>query len=223
MSVPALETVLIEPDNTHKSSVIWLHGLGADGYDFAGLVPDLQLPSSLGLRFIFPHAPFMPVTINAGQPTRAWFDLYSLEAGAHEDESGIAAMENAIQALIQGELDRGIPAKKILLAGFSQGGAMALHTALGYHLPLAGVMGLSTYLPLANKIQQQVSAENRALPIFLAHGMHDPVIPIEVAEIARRSLKKLNYALEWHSFAMEHAVCAEEIQVMRAWMLNRLT
>lgn len=210
--LPCLE---VGPDNA-LFSIIWLHGLGADGHDFEAIVPELEL--DLAIRFIFPHAPSMPVTINSGMVMPAWYDIKSAQIDQHEDEAGIRHSEQAIIALIENEIKRGIPADRIILAGFSQGGAIALHTGLRYNIPLAGIMALSTYVPLTTALENEIHSANRAIPIFLAHGRYDQIIPIQLAEESKTTLQQLNYAPEFHTYSMEHSVCPEEISDISLWI-----
>ena len=192
-------------------SVIWMHGLGADGYDFAPIVPELQLPTAPGVRFVFPHAPVQPVTINNGMMMRAWYDIKLPNLAMREDETGIRQSEKAIRALIARENQRGIPTSRIVLAGFSQGCAMALHTSLRLEETLAGVVGLSGYLPLADMLENERQAANQQTPIFLAHGSMDPVVTINRAEASRDKLQSLGYQVSWHTYPMPHSVCAQEV------------
>lgn len=217
-----LETIEIEPRNEHRASVIWLHGLGADGNDFVPIVPELKLPETAGIRFVFPHAPVRPVAINAGMPTRAWFDIFGLNASAPQDEAGIEASRKQTEQLIAAERERGIPANRIVLAGFSQGGAIALHTGLRHAGRLAGIMGLSTYLPLAENLSEQANPDNSVVPVFMAHGSLDPVLPQQLGEASRDHLKQLGYPVEWHSYAMQHQVCLEEIRDIGVWLQQQL-
>jgi phospholipase/carboxylesterase len=191
--------------------VIWLHGLGADGHDFAPIVPELRLPASLSIRFVFPHAAIQPVTINGGMAMRSWYDILTPNLVKREDEQGIRVSEQAIQALIARENSRGIPTERIVLAGFSQGCAMTLHTGIRLPSKLAGLMGLSGYLPLIDMADNERHVANSATPIFLAHGTHDPVVALERAEASRAKLVALGYSVEWHTYPMQHSVCAEEI------------
>lgn len=197
------------PNPTH--CVIWLHGLGADGHDFAPIVPELRLPASMAVRFVFPHATVQPVTINGGMAMRSWYDILTPNLVKREDESGIRASELAIQALIARENARGIPTERIVLAGFSQGCAMTLHTGLRLPAKLAGMMGLSGYLPLIDMADAERHLANDDTPIFLAHGTHDPVVALERAEASRTKLTDLGYAVQWHTYPMQHSVCAQEI------------
>jgi phospholipase/carboxylesterase len=191
--------------------VIWLHGLGADGHDFAPIVPELQLPASLAVRFIFPHATIQPVTINGGMAMRSWYDILTPQLVKREDETGIRISEQAIQALIARENARGIPSSRIVLAGFSQGCAMTLHAGIRFKEKLAGLMGLSGYLPLIDMAAHEREPVNAATPIFLAHGTHDPVVTLERAEASRAKLVDLGYPVQWHTYPMPHSVCAQEI------------
>jgi phospholipase/carboxylesterase len=217
----SLETIEIETGPQPRAAVIWLHGLGADGHDFEPVVPELGLPASQPVRFVFPHAPARPVTINMGMRMRAWYDILQL-GGGPEDEAGIRASQSLLEDLISRESKRGIAHKRIVLAGFSQGGAIVLQTALRQRERLAGVLALSTYLPLSGFLQKEASAENRGLPIFMAHGSQDPMIPIDRAERSRDALAALGYRVEWHEYPMPHAVCAEELADIAAFLLRIL-
>ena len=199
------------------AAVIWLHGLGADGHDFEPIVPELRLPASLPIRFIFPHAPVRPVTLNNGMRMRAWYDILRLDGG-REDEEGIRASQRLVEELIEAEKKKGIPTGKIVLAGFSQGGAIALQTALRHPSRLAGVLALSTYLALAPKLKAEAKEENRNTPIFMAHGTYDDIIPLVRAEQSAQLLKEAGYPVEWHSYPMPHSVCAEEIAAIAAFL-----
>lgn len=218
------QMVEVEAGNTLGKSpdaaVIWMHGLGADGHDFEPILPALNLPSRLAVRFVFPHAPVRPVTINNGMPMRAWYDIVSL-GGGREDEAGLRATQQHIETLIARERARGIAADRIVLAGFSQGGAVALMTALRHPERLAGVMALSTYLPLAEKLPNERHAANANVPIFMAHGTTDEVIGIGRATHSRDALLALGYPVEWKSYTMGHAVCPQEVADIGAW-LNRV-
>lgn len=212
----------IEQITTHahppEFSVIWLHGLGADGSDFAPIAKELSLP--LPIRFIFPHARTMPVTINNGYVMRAWYDVYALDIAARQDEAGIRQSQAEIESLIANEMSRGIRPEHILLAGFSQGGAIALQTALRHPHRLAGVMALSCYLPLADRLAKERSAASLQLPIFMAHGTDDTVISIKTANTSRTFLQQAGYSVEWHEYAMPHSVCAAELADIRAYILR---
>jgi phospholipase/carboxylesterase len=208
------------PQPTH--SVIWLHGLGADGHDFAPIVPELQLPASLAVRFVFPHATIQPVTINGGMAMRSWYDILTPNLVKREDETGIRISEQAIQALIARENARGIPSARIVLAGFSQGCAMTLHTGIRFKEKLAGLMGLSGYLPLIDMAAHEREPVNAATPIFLAHGTHDPVVTLERAEASRAKLVDLGYQVQWHTYPMPHSVCAQEIDDISSFLQSVL-
>ncbi|HEY7517708.1 MAG TPA: dienelactone hydrolase family protein [Methylomirabilota bacterium] len=213
-----LETLELETGPRPTAAVIWLHGLGADGYDFEPIVPELRLPAAPAVRFVFPHAPMRPVTINNGAVMRAWYDIVSLEGVRREDDAGVRASQTSVEELIAREASRGIPAARVVLAGFSQGGAIALQTGLRHAERLAGIMALSTYLPLAPTLAAEASAANRGVPIFMAHGQYDSMIPIERAAISRDVLRKAGYDVEWHDYPMEHAVCREEIDDVATWL-----
>jgi phospholipase/carboxylesterase len=201
--------------------VIWLHGLGADGHDFEPLVPMLGLPRRLAARFVFPHAPERPVTINMGMRMRAWYDIAEL-GGRSEDADGIRASQGLLEALIARERARGIEARRIVLAGFSQGGAIALQTGLRHPERLAGIMALSTWLPLAATLEVERSAANLDVPLFLAHGLNDEMVGIERALRSRDALEALGYAVEYHEYPMGHAVCPEEVAAIAAWLARTL-
>lgn len=218
------ETVELTHGNDPDGAVIWLHGLGADGHDFEPIVPELSLGDDVSLRFVFPHAPPRPVTINGGMTMRAWFDILTLERSGPQDEAGIRDSSSTLVALIERELERGITSERILLAGFSQGGAIAAHTALRFGRPLAGLMALSTYIPLQESLDDEVfanaEAQTRDLPIFMAHGSFDPVLPMTLGAHSRDLLEAAGYRVEWHDYPMAHAVCAEEIRDIRNWILS---
>ena len=218
-----LETLELETGPRPAAAVIWLHGLGADGYDFEPIVPELNLPPTPAVRFVFPHAPMRPVTINNGAVMRAWYDILSLEGVRREDDAGVRASQASVEELIAREASRGVPAARVVLAGFSQGGAIALQTGLRHAERLAGIMALSTYLPLAATLAAEASAVNRSVPIFMAHGQYDSLIPIERAAISRDLLGKAGYGVEWRDYPMEHAVCREEIDDIAAWLRRVLT
>jgi len=213
-----LEAIEIETAASPGASIIWMHGLGADGHDFVDVVPELGLPARPGVRFVFPHAPMLPVTINGGYVMRAWYDIRDDGGVRREDPAGVRASQKAIEALIAREKERGVPAAAIVLAGFSQGGAMALHTALRHTARLAGVMALSCSLPLADTLAAEAAPANRDVSIFMAHGAHDPMIPMARALRAREVLTGLGYRLEWHEYPMPHSVCVEEIADIGVWL-----
>lgn len=209
------------PNPTH--SVIWMHGLGADGNDFVPVVPELGLPATLAVRFIFPHAPAIPVTCNNGYVMPAWYDIYSLdEAGRRADEAGIRASREAIRALIARENARGVPTSRIVLAGFSQGGAVAYTTALTHPETLAGVIALSTYIPAPDLIAPEATPANAATPVFAAHGTEDDVVPLGLGTRARDFLTAREQPVAWHTYRMPHSVCLEEIADIGAWLRERL-
>ena len=213
-----LEALEVETAPTPGACVIWLHGLGADGHDFEPLVPALDVPQTPGIRFVFPHAPMQPVTINGGMVMRAWYDVYALEGERREDEAGVRASQQRLESLIARETARGIPAARIVLAGFSQGGAIALQTGLRHPERLAGIMALSTFLPLAATLAAEASPANRDAPIFMAHGTHDPLIPLSRAARARDLLRAQGYRVEWRKYPMAHAVCDAEVRAVAAWL-----
>ena len=202
-------------------AIIWLHGLGADGHDFEPIVPELKL--HLPIRFIFPHAPEIPVTINSGAVMPAWYDIKAPQIETMEDEAGIRNSQRAVTALIEREIERGIESHKIILAGFSQGGAIALHTGLRYDKPLAGILGLSTYLPLAHTLENELSDANRKTLIKLAHGSYDQIVPIHLAEESKSNLDQLGYQTDFDAYPMEHGVCPEEVTAISHWIKQRLT
>jgi len=222
MNTDYLDAVEINPAGPATACIIWLHGLGADGHDFAALIPQLDIVDTLGVRVVLPHAPQRAVTINGGMHMPAWYDIQSTDFGHEQDSAGIEASAGQLRALIQREVDSGMPAGRIILAGFSQGGAIVLHTGLRYPQPLAGILALSTYLPLADSLAGEASAANRSVPIMMAHGMQDPVVPVMLALQSRDRLAELGYTVDWHSYAMQHAVCPQEIGDIRAWLSQRL-
>ncbi len=213
-------TVEVVTGSEPSASVIWLHGLGADGHDFEPIVPALELPGSLSARFVFPHAPVRPVTINGGMRMRAWFDIRSLDREGATDEQGLAESVATLNALVARERDRGIPDERIVLAGFSQGGAVAMHAALERQSPLAGLMALSTYLPLPDAVVAR--AVTGPLPVFIAHGSFDPVLPLALGRHARDVLENLGLAVEWHEYPIPHAVSPQEIVDIGRWLARVL-
>jgi phospholipase/carboxylesterase len=202
-------------------SVIWLHGLGADGHDFEPIVPELRLPQDLGLRFVFPHAPMRPVTLNGGMTMRAWYDILTLDRGGLEDEAGIRASAEILGQLVAGEQERGVAPHRIVVAGFSQGGAIALHAGLRSRQVLGGIMALSTYLPLKNAFEDEVLRSD--VPIFMAHGSLDPMLPMTLGRESADLLLANDFSVEWHDYQMAHSVCVEEIDDIRAWLLSIYT
>ena len=219
MSAALLEAIEIETAPDPQASVIWMHGLGADGSDFAPLAGEIDLP--VGVRYIFPHAPMMPVSINGGYVMRAWYDI-SDAAIRREDEDGVRASQQSVEALLAREKSRGIAAARIVLAGFSQGGAIALQTGLRHAERLAGIMALSTYVPLAEQLAKEASPANRGVPVFMAHGTADPMIAFARAQASRELLVQQGYAVEWHEYRMQHSVCPQEVADIRAWLARVL-
>ena len=217
-----LETIDIETGDAPRASIIVLHGLGADGNDFVPFAQELRLASVGPVRFVFPHAPTRPVTLNGGYVMRAWYDILGTDLVRREDEAGLRESQTAIEALIAREVERGIPASKIVLAGFSQGCAMTLMTGLRHPEPLAGLAGLSGYLPLAATTAQERSAASQQVPIFLAHGRSDPMIALARATASRDTLLALGHSVEWHEYPMPHSVCAEEVADLNRWLLQVL-
>lgn len=212
------DVVEVETGRNPAASVIWLHGLGADGHDFEPIVPELVSPGERALRFVFPHAPVRPVTLNNGYPMRAWYDIAALDRGAPQDEAGIRASQARIGELIRRENERGVATQHIVLAGFSQGGAMALFAGTRYPQQLAGIMGLSCYLLLAGRLEGERSAANQATPVFLAHGSQDPVVAPALGAEAHRQLEAAGYKVEWHAYSMPHSVCPQEVRDIAAWL-----
>lgn len=218
-----LETLVIEPADTAQATVIWLHGLGADGNDFKSIVPELDLPQRAAIRFVFPHAPYRPVTVNRGMTMRACYDLVGLSAGSPQDASGIQDSERRLGELIKAENRRGIPCERIVLAGFSQGGAVALYTGLRYPQRLAGIMGLSTYLPLHKTLEEADKQPNAKVSVFMTHGNQDRVLPFELGVYSWHWLEDHGYSVEWHEYAMGHQVCMEEIRAIAEWLQQVLS
>ncbi|MDF2691583.1 MAG: carboxylesterase [Gammaproteobacteria bacterium] len=217
-----LETVTIEPKQPAKAAVIWMHGLGSDANDFVPAIEALSLADQYQMRFVLPHAPIQPVSLNAGMMMRAWYDINSLDRDLHrQDAEGIHRSFEAISHLIDQQISQGIPSHKIIVGGFSQGGAIALYTGLCYAKPLAGIMGLSTYLPLSEIITQKRHPENANAPILLIHGTEDEVIPFEYAEASREALLAMNYSVNWQAYRMGHSVCTEELFVIAKWLAER--
>jgi phospholipase/carboxylesterase len=214
----ARDVVEVETGRDPTGTVIWLHGLGADGHDFEPLVPELVRPGERALRFVFPHAPIRPVTLNGGFAMRAWYDIVALDRRGPEDEAGIRASQATMEALIGRENGRGIASERIVLAGFSQGGAMAVFTGVRHAQKLAGMMGLSCYMLLAPRLVPERQAANQATPMFLAHGNEDPVVLPALGEESRRLLEAAGYAVEWHSYNMPHSVCPQEVADISAWL-----
>lgn len=224
MSPAAIDTppIVLETGDHPVASIIWLHGLGADGHDFEPIVPELELPDDLPVRFVFPNAPYRPVTLNGGYVMRAWYDIAIDARGFHQDAAHIRESEQYLRELVAQEQEQGTASRRIVLAGFSQGAAMALHTGLRYGEPLAGILALSMPIPLAERIPGEMHASNRQTPVFLAHGTDDPIVPYPMAENARRLLEQLGLPIEWHSYPMGHTVSMQEIDHIRAWLLRAL-
>lgn len=223
MSDELLECVEREPAAPARSSVIWLHGLGADGHDFESVVPELGLSDELAVRFVFPHAPQRPVTINGGMVMRAWYDILGFDSRRDEDIEGLRTSEAQVRALVEREVSRGVDEERIVLAGFSQGGAIALQAGVRHPRRLAGIMALSTYLTLPEKLESEMSSANGDCPIFMAHGIHDPVVPFEGGRLSREALEARGYEIEWREYPMPHSVCIEEIADISSWLTRVLS
>lgn len=216
MALP--ECVEVSTGTDPVGSVIWLHGLGADGHDFEPIVPELHLPTSAPLRFVFPHAPVRPVTINGGMAMRAWYDIVSLDASGRADAAGVHESTAILEELIAREVERGIAADRLVIAGFSMGGAIAINTALHTRRTLAGMMALSTYLPLPNELAG--ASGPRDLKVFMAHGSFDPMLPMQWGQASAAALRDHGFDVEWHEYPMAHAVCPDEIRDIRQWLLS---
>ena len=217
-----LQTVELETGARPDASVVWLHGLGADGNDFVPIVEEMRLPEPLSVRFVFPHAPVRPVTINNGFPMRAWYDIYAADLANRADVLGVRQSQAAVEALVAREKTRGVAAKRIVVAGFSQGGAIALFAGLRHAERLAGIVALSTYLPLPDSLAAEAAAANRDLPIFMAHGTMDAVVRPEWGESTRRALAAAGYKVEWHIYPMPHSVVWEEVEAIRDFLARVL-
>jgi phospholipase/carboxylesterase len=202
------------------ATIIWMHGLGADGWDFIPIVRELPLPEELALRFIFPHAPVRPVTINGGMAMRAWYDIKMSDIARLPDERGIRDSQKQVEELIARERTRGIPSNRVVLAGFSQGGAIALQAGLRHSEPLAGIVALSTYLTLEESLTAEAAAANKAVPILMAHGTQDEIVPLRLAEASRSTLQAKGYEVEWHTWPMPHSVCAEEVEAIASFLMR---
>ena len=214
----SLEVIEVQTGPNPVGSIIWMHGLGADGHDFEPIVPELVRPSERALRFVFPNAPVRPVTLNRGYPMRAWYDIMGLERGVAQDEVGIRGSHAAIEALIRRENERGIATNRIALAGFSQGGAMALYSGTRYPEKLAGIMGLSCYMLLESHLAAERTTANQTTPIFLGHGTQDTVVSPTLGEHTRQLLEAAGYAVERHAYTMPHSVCPQEVLDIAAWL-----
>ncbi|PCI20039.1 MAG: carboxylesterase [Piscirickettsiaceae bacterium] len=218
MQTPRLPSIISNPNTPVRCSVIWLHGLGASNNDFAPLVPELGIQDELGIRFIFPQAPNMPVTINGGAVMPAWYDITEMDLMKRADNSGIVASSKTITDMINDEIATGIDPSKIVIAGFSQGGVIAIDAGIRFPKTLAGIMALSTYIPMRDTLPNAEQSGNGSIPIFYGHGDFDPVIPIEQAESSRRFLEESGYSVEWRCYPMEHSVCPKEIQDIKNWL-----
>ena len=218
-----LESITINPQSEPKVVVIWLHGLGADGSDFEPIVPELNLPDSLAVKFVFPHAPKIPVTVNGGYVMRAWYDIVSADLGQLQDTEGVQRSAAQLNDLIEAEIKLGTPAEKIILAGFSQGGAIILQAGLRYPKRLGGIMVLSSYVPLAETLVSEKNSANQDVSIFYAHGEQDDVIPISFAKKSRDLLVEQGYQVEWYSYPMPHAVIPDEIDAIGIWLKKIIT
>jgi len=212
-----LDAIQLETGRDPQRTVLWLHGLGADGRDFVPIVGELDL-AEVPIRFVFPHAPMQAVTINNGMVMRAWYDILGNDLARREDERGVRTSQGLVEALIARERSRGVASTKILLAGFSQGGAIALQTGLRHPEPLAGIMALSTYVPIAATLEAERNPANARVPIFMAHGTQDPIIPLAHARRSHELLERLGYAVEWHEYPMPHSVAPQEIRDIGAWL-----
>ncbi|MGA9853048.1 MAG: alpha/beta hydrolase [Gammaproteobacteria bacterium] len=217
-----LDCAEVETGAAPTASVIWLHGLGADGHDFEPIVPELRLPASLPVRFVFPHAPMRPVTLNNGYVMRAWFDIAKIGLNQPRDKVGMRASRAALEALIARQNQHGIPSSRIVLAGFSQGGAVALYTGLQYRERLAGIMALSTYLPIGEGFDFEIATANNSVPIFYGHGTQDLVVPLQLAEHTRNALTARGCSILWYTYPMPHTVHPQEITHIRTWLLSVL-
>ena len=215
--------IVREPSGVANAAVIWMHGLGADGHDFEPVVGELPQAVTAHTRFVFPHAPMQPVTINGGTVMRAWYDIFEMELGRKVDEQGVLASVRIATDLVDEQVAGGIASHRIVLAGFSQGGVIALHTGLRYRERLAGIMALSTYLPASEALAKQRATSNALIPIMLAHGSQDPMIPLALSDNARETLRRMGYTVQCHTYAMPHSVCAEEIRDIGCWLETVLT
>ncbi len=216
------DAVVVEPSTSADASVIWLHGLGADGHDFEPILPHLGSALTGRTRFIFPHAPERPVTVNGGYVMRAWYDVVDADIERRADAAGVHESERILHDYIEAEVARGVPPERIVVAGFSQGGAIALHGGLRYPQRLAGMLGISCYLPLPTEIAEGLAPANAMTPMFMAHGTEDAVIPVQAGKRSRDYLKDLDYDIEWHTYPIPHSVCLEEIEDIGRWLLRVL-
>lgn len=221
--IESADAVILNPPQAANAAVIWLHGLGADGYDFVPIVQELRLPQDAYVRFIFPHAHPRPVTINNGYVMRAWYDIKAIGGTGPEDEAGIRESQQVVEDLIARELQQGIAAQRIVLAGFSQGGAIALQTGLRYQeVALGGILALSTYLPLRESLSAEASSTNRDIPILMCHGTQDGIVSLQMGETSRDAMTQLGFAVDWRTYPMQHQVCPQEIDDISQWLTARL-
>ena len=223
MSDNLLPFVDVNPDNEHDAVVIWLHGLGDSGNGFAPIVPELGLPSGHKIRFVFPHAPIRPVTINNGMPMRAWYDIKSMDFNHRADVEGVLESAEQVRELIEAEIAKGIPSDRIVLAGFSQGGVIALHLGTRLDKPLAGIMALSTYMSEPEKLAAEASDQNKSTPVFCAHGQQDDVVPMFLGHAAYKVLEQNGYEVIWKDYLMQHNVCMPQLKDISAWLQDRLS
>ena len=217
-----VDYIEVETGTTPKFAIIWLHGLGADGNDFRPLVPELAIPDQFAVRFIFPHAPHRAITINGGMVMRGWYDIASTDIADREDAAGIEASAGIVEQLIAEQRQRGIASDHIILAGFSQGGAIALFAGVRHTQPLGGILALSTYMPLPGRAAAERHESNRDVPIFMAHGQYDPVVPLALGETSREMLGNMGYRIEWQTYPMQHSVSIEEVRDIGVWISQRL-
>ncbi len=217
-----LPFVDVKPNGPVKAAVIWLHGLGDSGHGFAPIVPELRLPSDAGIRFLFPHAPERPVTVNGGMRMRAWYDIKTMDLAHRADEGGVRESAVAVQQLLDKLIADGLSSEQIVLAGFSQGGVIALHLLARLPCKLAGVMSLSTYMCAPEKLAAEATSANKATPVFIGHGSQDPVVPMAAGQQAFHALKNLGFAVSWHDYRMEHSVCAQEVADISSFLQRRL-
>jgi phospholipase/carboxylesterase len=222
MSEQALPYVEVNPTSQAKATVIWLHGLGDSGNGFAPIVPDLKLPDELGIRFVFPHAPMRPVTINNGMTMRAWYDITSLDFNNRADSQGVKESSALVADLIEKEIAKGIPANKIVLVGFSQGGVIALNLGTRFEKSLAGVMSMSSYMSESEKLNDEAHSANKNTPFFVAHGTHDDVVPVFMGNTAFKVLESNGYQATWHEYAMQHNVCMQQLNDISSWLKEKL-
>lgn len=223
MNVSMLSFVKIDSPMPHQASVIWLHGLGASGHDFEPIVAELSLPDNLPVRFIFPHAPMRSVTINNGVVMRAWYDIFDTQFDRKVDIDSIYQSAQMVEDLIEYEIDQGISSDRIILAGFSQGGVIALHAGLRCERQLAGILSLSAYLPTKDSLTEEQSKANRSVPIMMAHGLYDPVVPYSLGMKAKEYLSTYGYHIDWKEYSIEHSVCQEEVKDIRTWIMKVLS